>query len=749
MIQGRWIRCACAVLVGAVVLGGMSVVVGASSVEELTQRLPEGVVGFVATSGGEALQGDFAKTILGKIGNDPGVRDFYKSVKTELLAKLKQQTKDPNATQMADLVTRYAQLLLGRPLVVGVAQTEVKAGPPVCAFALVDAGDRKAELVAAVKKLEVMAGEGEVVDIERGSLKLRGLKDKDVPLYWGWVENYLVMGLNDAQGVVTKYVTAPRTDARPNLNKVPARGEALVAWFDYQKLNALIVKEAGKADANRITAFLKMAGWNDIKTLTARVGFAGSDVVGHALVELPTPPTGVFAACKPIDPSWFGAVDIRAVTATAINWDMAGLYDTIMNILKTVSPDESYLQARKAIVDFESDAKLRIREGLLASLAGPALFYSLPAGPIIDAPRGGFVIVAKLKDAALFEKNMSALGEFVGAKAKGNVQISSRSREDGRSVHIWAVAPLAMLSIMPAWSVANDHVVVGSTVELCDLGVKQLVSKGTEGKSLLEAEGYRKVAADLPKNLVSLTYTDSQVQLSQILMQIQQLWPMAVMLASKEGVTLPVMLPSLTEILKSAGPSCSYRYTDSDGYRWYYRGPGIETGHLTVGGTAVAMGILMPALARVRQLSFRMTSGTNLSGIGKALLLYANDHDDKLPPDLQTLVKETNLAPAALESKRKPKDFDGPGYVYLPGQNVSMYPGNIVAYENPEYCTDGVNVLFLDSHVEFMKPEAFRQELKATYERLGKPMPEIRFKNETEVKPRPPRPPRPSRPGET
>jgi prepilin-type N-terminal cleavage/methylation domain-containing protein/prepilin-type processing-associated H-X9-DG protein len=40
---------------------------------------------------------------------------------------------------------------------------------------------------------------------------------------------------------------------------------------------------------------------------------------------------------------------------------------------------------------------------------------------------------------------------------------------------------------------------------------------------------------------------------------------------------------------------------------------------------ALLMGILMPALARVRMYAYRMTCGTNLSGIGKAIMLYAND----------------------------------------------------------------------------------------------------------------------------
>ena len=46
---------------------------------------------------------------------------------------------------------------------------------------------------------------------------------------------------------------------------------------------------------------------------------------------------------------------------------------------------------------------------------------------------------------------------------------------------------------------------------------------------------------------------------------------------------------------------------------------------------ALLMGILMPALARVRQVAHRLICGTNLSGIGKAMLIYANDYDDELP----------------------------------------------------------------------------------------------------------------------
>jgi len=41
--------------------------------------------------------------------------------------------------------------------------------------------------------------------------------------------------------------------------------------------------------------------------------------------------------------------------------------------------------------------------------------------------------------------------------------------------------------------------------------------------------------------------------------------------------------------------------------------------------------IIMPCLARLRQIAFRMSCGHNLSTIGKAMLIYANDHHGALP----------------------------------------------------------------------------------------------------------------------
>ena len=108
-------------------------------------------------------------------------------------------------------------------------------------------------------------------------------------------------------------------------------------------------------------------------------------------------------------------------------------------------------------------------------------------------------------------------------------------------------------------------------------------------------------------------------------------------------------------------------------------------------------------------------------------MIYANDNNDVYPPDLQTLVKKTDLAPKVLISPRAPKDFKGEHFIYIKGLNPLMDPEVILAYDNLEFCPDGVNVLFNDGHVQFMEPEAFLKAIEKVYKHLGKPVPEIKF----------------------
>ena len=136
---------------------------------------------------------------------------------------------------------------------------------------------------------------------------------------------------------------------------------------------------------------------------------------------------------------------------------------------------------------------------------------------------------------------------------------------------------------------------------------------------------------------------------------------------------------------------------------------------------ALMMGIMMPALARVRQVAFRITCGTNMSDLGKLMLLYAGDYDEKFPTPsnwCDLLSEYTEINPETFRCKGAP---EGPcNYamnINVEKLGISSPPDMVLLFETrpgwnqsggPEILTtdnhqgEGCNVLFIDMHAEFV-----------------------------------------------
>lgn len=418
MIRSRSTLFICAVLFLAVGFVQSNTVVAESSpAEKLVTMLPDDTLGFVTTSGGDSLKPAFEKTILGRIWNDPGVQTFYQSIKKELLAKAKQEMPDANDAKIFDTAESFIRQVLARPFVIGAALKDAKEGPPIYGFAILDAGPRKTEIAAGLEKLESLAGEGDIVEIKVGSVKMHGPKDtNDVPGYWGWVGNHLVFAINDSNGLAMKYLQSK--DARPvppSLQKVPGTGDALAVSLDREKIfNFLRTLARSKGDEKKfgtIETVFKKLGFDKLTVLTARVGFDGSDIVINTLLEIQQPRTGILAYLEPINLEMFDMVDARAMSTSAINFDLAGTYDTVMNVIRTVA-GEDYAEIEKAIAKVETEVNFKIRQGLLESLSGEMVFYVLPVGVAMQSLQSRFVVIAKLKDVKLWEETLVALEKY-------------------------------------------------------------------------------------------------------------------------------------------------------------------------------------------------------------------------------------------------------------------------------------------------------------------------------------------------
>ncbi|MBP7050056.1 MAG: hypothetical protein KBE65_03490 [Phycisphaerae bacterium] len=128
----------------------------------------------------------------------------------------------------------------------------------------------------------------------------------------------------------------------------------------------------------------------------------------------------------------------------------------------------------------------------------------------------------------------------------------------------------------------------------------------------------------------------------------------------------------------------------------------------------LAADLVAPATIRLKATASRIRCATNLSGLGKAILIYANDYEDKLPPNLEILIKTVEMTPRGLRCEGKHDDPSaGVPFTYrgVDLVEVAASPDMIMVYCKQDH-EGGRNVLFLDTHVEWLNDDQFRKVIE-------------------------------------
>ncbi|HEX2973357.1 MAG TPA: hypothetical protein VHP11_13565 [Tepidisphaeraceae bacterium] len=113
----------------------------------------------------------------------------------------------------------------------------------------------------------------------------------------------------------------------------------------------------------------------------------------------------------------------------------------------------------------------------------------------------------------------------------------------------------------------------------------------------------------------------------------------------------------------------------------------------------------------------RVPCPSNLRQIGQGLLLYAEDHNGRLPDHLDELMRAADLSPNVLHCPGTVEDpiepGKGPPPTYLgAGHLLSDFSAeDIVAYCYSKENHDGANVLFGDGHVDWYRDDQFAKLL--------------------------------------
>lgn len=110
-------------------------------------------------------------------------------------------------------------------------------------------------------------------------------------------------------------------------------------------------------------------------------------------------------------------------------------------------------------------------------------------------------------------------------------------------------------------------------------------------------------------------------------------------------------------------------------------------------------------------LSTAQRSKTNIKYLGLSLLMYSNDHEYKLPPDLKTLATEGYLQ----KGKTIESPITGKAYVYLTPGVSDRGPGTtVVAYDDAPLKASGdlYIALYLDGHVMLTPMKTIEEQIK-------------------------------------
>lgn len=245
-----------------VVAAGFSTVARASEVEKLINVMPSDTIFFVGTSGGDSVGSAFDQTSLGKLWDHQNVIGFREQIINGIREMIKKEEPDPNAIKAFDEATELLALVCKRPVVFGIAHIKRDTFvAPAYPFIIVDAGFRKSEITEKISKIEALIPEGELEKISlHGHMLSRPKDDNDI--YWGWVGNYFIIGIGDDTGELVQAVSTPTVKSNP-LTKVPGGADAVVAHFDWEKLEALIKSDVGD-DTKEFDTFLKNTGFDNL-----------------------------------------------------------------------------------------------------------------------------------------------------------------------------------------------------------------------------------------------------------------------------------------------------------------------------------------------------------------------------------------------------------------------------------------------------------------------------------------------------
>ncbi|MBV8780710.1 MAG: DUF3352 domain-containing protein [Phycisphaerae bacterium] len=473
------------------------------------------------------------------------------------------------------------------------------------------------------------------------------------------------------------------------------------------------------------------ANFEGIHSIAYGAAFSGANWETRSFIDAPEPRKGLAEALanpEPVSPDLLAIVPQSATSLTAMHLDLAAAVTGIDNLLGEVNPS-----AQQTFHQGLGMAQMMIGKNIVNDVLKPLgpqwAIYSTP-----EIGGGGFigmVIVNKLRDEAKAKQSLSAVTLAIGnlassAMAQSGFTLTTQTARFGDV----DVTYLATPYVTPAWTIKNGYLFVGLFPQIAGPAAQMMEARGPSITSNPKyAAAMKKLGAESP---TSISYSDPAQAAATIYQALLIYSRLGLGFSDMAGVPVPEpIMPPFAVILQNLDPCAAVTWVDAAGL--YGRStapfPGSNLASvqgLGVGGSALAVSILLPSLNRARETANRVKCASNERQMGQCCLLWSNDHKGKLPDTIadmlsEDITAEVFICPSA--NTALPKDFktmaaadqgqwltDHGDYVYVgAGKTSAAGADEILVYEKPQDHRDGMNILFGDGRVEYLRmPQAVK-----------------------------------------
>ncbi len=418
-------------------------------------------------------------------------------------------------------------------------------------------------------------------------------------------------------------------------------------------------------------------------------------------------------------------VDARLFLALA--FDLADSYDRMEELFRLGAAQNGNGEnpILEAMESLEEELGFSIRDDMLGSVGERAVAYVPRRSNLLMMPDP--IISIELSDAETFRSCLLKTTKLIEQIFNADPAVAFSDGVHENTPFQFARIENPPIPFNPAWAVTGSHFVMAGTIPTLKFALDRI---GAEpGDSILASEDFGRTANVIGRDrFTSLSYLAPGAK-EYVMDILYSLLPLYTAYASEvpfleELGFDPSVLPPPERLSRHLFGSMNVSYIENDVVMSEGYGPlcGSEAyigGAAGVGGIAAAM--LMPALARARGEARKVSCMSNLRQIGLTFALYQHDNRGMMPQGdttgevFQILEQEGYIANRTLlvcpENPIEKVDFDDPdgvGYYVDPAVPEGHDPRRAIAADRPPWDHnhgDGVNVLFADFSVMFVRPE--------------------------------------------